>query len=192
MMAVDDGPFRFEDRAALLVGLVVRGKGYLEAVYTSSVSVDRLDATRSVADMVRGSRQHSQLKAVLLDGLTLAGFNVVDIAELHRITGVPVVTVVDKVPDPVAIREALEGRFQDWEERYTLISSPETHTVDLVDGGRLTCHMAGMDPGEARELLRVTTLRGHLPEPLRMADLVASGLPRLEDVSLWARGEGDQ
>jgi endonuclease V-like protein UPF0215 family len=32
---------------------------------------------------------------------------------------------------------------------------------------------------EARELIRVTTLRGHLPEALRMADVVASGLPRL-------------
>ncbi len=187
-MAVDDGPFRFEDPAALLVGLVVRGKGYLEAVCTSSVSVDRLDATEAVTDMVRGSRQHSQLKAILLDGLTLAGFNVVDIEALHRSTGVPVVTVVDKDPDMVAIREALEGRFPDWEERYRLISEPETHSVVLVDGGKLTCHVAGMDPGEARELLRVTTLMGHLPEALRMADMVASGLPRLVEVSEWSRG----
>lgn len=191
MMAVDDGPFRFGDEAALLVGLVVRGKGYLEAVCTSSVSVDRLDATETVADLVRGSRQHSQLKAVLLDGLTLAGFNVVDIEALHGSTGVPVVTVVDKVPDAVAIREALEGRFPDWEERYRLICQPETHSVMLADGGRLTCHVAGMDAGEARELLRVTTLRGHLPEALRMADLVASGLPRLVDVAEWSRGGHD-
>jgi endonuclease V-like protein UPF0215 family len=187
-MAVDDGPFRFEDQAALLVGLVVRGKGYLEAVNTSSVSVDRLDATEAVADMVMGSRQHSQLKAILLDGLTLAGFNVVDIEALHTSTGVPVVTVVAKVPDMVAIRQALEDRFPDWEERYRLISEPETHSVVLADGGKLTCHVAGMDPGEARELLRVTTLRGHLPEALRMADLVASGLPRLVDISEWSRG----
>ena len=79
MMAVDDGPFRFGDEMTFLVGLVVRGKGYLEAVHTSFVSIDRLDATETVADMVRGSRQISQLKAVLLDGLTLGGFNVVDI-----------------------------------------------------------------------------------------------------------------
>ncbi len=185
MMAVDDGPFKFEDQASLLVGLVVRGKGYLEAVYSSHVSVDRLDATDAVAHLVKGSRQLPQLKAVLLDGLTLAGFNVVDIEALHRATGVPVLTVVDKVPDPEAIRRALEGRFPDWEERFRLISAPETHTMDLPGGGTLTCHMTGMDVQEARELLRVTTLRGHLPEALRMAHLVASGLPRLVDVASW-------
>ncbi len=178
VMAVDDGPFQFGDQAAFLVGLVVRGKGYLEAMYSTTISLDGLDATSTVAGLVKGSRQLPQLKAVLLDGLTLAGFNVVDIEALLRETGVPVVTVVDKVPDHDAIRQALEGRFPDWEERYSLISAPETHRVDLPDGSVLTCHVAGIGIDEARELLRVTTLRGHLPEAMRMADIVASGLPR--------------
>ena len=179
VMAVDDGPFKFGDEATFLVGLVVRGKGYLEAMCSTTVSLERLDATATVADLVRGSRQLPQLKAVLLDGLTLAGFNVVDIEALHRGTGVPVLTVVDKVPDHGAIRKALESRYADWEERFRLVCRPETHRVDLPDGGVLTCHVAGMSIEDARELLRVTTLRGHLPEALRMADTVASGLPRL-------------
>ena len=183
VMAIDDGPFRFGDEASLLVGLVVRGKGYLEAVTSTTVGVDRLDATDAVVILVDGSRQRPQLKAVLLDGLTLAGFNVVDIEEVNRRTGVPVLTVVDKVPDRVAIGEALRGRFPDWEQRLALITGPETHVIDLPDGGRLTCHVAGMDVAAARELLRVTTVRGHIPEALRMADLVASGLPRLADLA---------
>lgn len=179
VMAVDDGPFRFGDDAAFLVGLVVRGKGYLEAMYSTTVSLDRLDATDTVAGLVMGSKQLPQLKAIMLDGLTFAGFNVVDIEALHEKTGVPVLTAVDKVPDHDAIAKALEGRFGDWEERLRLITMPRTHRIDLPDGGALTCHVAGMDLEEAKEVLRVTTLRGHLPEPLRMADLVASGLPRL-------------
>jgi endonuclease V-like protein UPF0215 family len=182
VIAVDDGPFRFGDARAFLVGLVVRGKGYLEAVVSSTVSVDRLDGTATVVDLVKGCRQLPQLKAVLLDGLTLAGFNVVDIEEVHIATGVPVITVVDKVPDPEAIRRALEGRFPDWEDRLSLISRPETYSVELPDGGVLTCHVAGLSIEEAKELLRTITLRGHLPEALRMADLVASGLPRLADL----------
>jgi len=178
-MAVDDGPFEFGDEATFLVGLVVRGKGYLEAMRSSRVTLDGSDATDAVVDLVRGARQLPTLKAVLLDGLTLAGFNVVDIEAVHRGTGVPVLTVVDKVPDVASIRSAMEGRFPDWKERLALLLRPETHVIGLPDGGTLTCHVAGMDVGEARELLRVTTLRGHLPEALRMADIVASGLPRL-------------
>lgn len=179
VMAVDDGPFEFGDASTFLVGLVVRGKGYLEAMRASRVTVDGRDATEAVVDLVRGARQLPTLKAVLLDGLTLAGFNVVDIEAVHRGTGVPVLTVVDKVPDQASIRSALRARFPDWEERVDLLSRPGTHVVELPDGGRLTCHVAGMDIGEARELMRVTTLRGHLPEALRMADIVASGLPRV-------------
>ncbi len=179
VVAVDDGPFEFGDEATILVGLVVRGRGYLEAMRSSKVTVDGRDATEAVVDLVRGTRQLPTLKAVLLDGLTLGGFNVVDIWAVHRGTGVPVLTVVDKVPDQASIRGALEARFPDWEDRLALLSAPETHAVDLPDGGRLTCHVAGMGVEEARELLRVTTLRGHLPEALRMAHVVASGLPRL-------------
>jgi endonuclease V-like protein UPF0215 family len=179
VMAVDDGPFRFGDDAAFLVGIVVRGKGYLEALRSTTVSLERLDATGTVAELVGGCKQLPQLKAVMLDGLTLAGFNVVDIEALHGTTGVPVVTLVDKVPDHGAIRRALEGTFPDWEERYRLITAPMAHTIELPDGGALTCHVAGMGIEEARELVAVTTLRGHLPEALRMADIVASGLPRL-------------
>ena len=179
VMAVDDGPFVFGDKATFLVGLVVRGKGYLEAMASTTVSVDRMDATDAVAGLVENCKQLPQLKAVLLDGLTQAGFNVVDIEALHERTGVPVVTLVDKVPDHEAIRKALDGRFPDWEERYRLITAPETHSIVLPDGATLTCHVAGMGIEEVRQLLRVTTLRGHLPEALRMADIVASGLPRL-------------
>lgn len=179
-MAVDDSPFRFGDASSLLVGLVVRGKGYLEAVLSEEVTVDGSDGTEAVVRLLEGCGQRSQLKAVLLDGLTVAGFNVLDIEAVHRGSGVPVLTVVDKVPDPASIRRALEARFPDWERRLGLITTPETHALALPDGAVLTCHMAGMEVDEALELLRVTTLRGHLPEAMRMADLVASGLPRLE------------
>ncbi len=182
VLAVDDGPFRFGDEAALLVGLVVRGTGYLEAVLTTTVSLEELDATEVIAGLVEGCRQRGQLKAVLLDGLTFAGFNVVDIEALHRRTGIPVVTAVDKSPDHDSILKALKGRFPDWEERWRRLSGPETHRIELPDGAALTCHLAGISEGDARQLLRVTTLRGHLPEALRMADLVASGLPRLAEL----------
>ncbi len=184
-MAVDDGPFAFGDSAALLVGLVVRGQGYLEGVQTGRASVDALDATEAIAGMVEACPQRPQLKAVMLDGLTFAGFNVVDIQSLHERTGVPVLTLVDKRPDPASIRKALESRFPDWEERWRLLQAPALHIMDLPDGAALTAHLAGVTPTVARALLEVTTLRGHLPEAMRMAHLVASGMPRLAEVASW-------
>jgi len=187
-MAFDDGPFRFGDRSALLVGLVVRGQGYLEGAQFDRASVDALDSTDAIARMVAACPQRTQLKALLLDGLTFAGFNVVDLEDLHGRTGVPVVTVVDKTPDPGTILTALRAKFPDWEERWRRLQSPALHRIDLPDGGALTAHVAGCTVDDARELLRTTTLRGHLPEALRMAHLVASGMPRLADVATWSVG----
>ena len=116
-MAVDDGPFKFEDHAALLVGLVVRGKGYLEAVSTSCVSVDQLDATEAVADMVRGSRQHSQLKAVLLVIIDAGGTQGPDVVDVvPHLFGVartlgrrhPIV-IETSLPSLGAVQERLQG-----------------------------------------------------------------------------------
>ncbi len=185
-MAVDDGPFRFGDASALLVALVVRGQGYLEGVQMGRASVDALDAGEAIERMVAECPQRTQLKALLLDGLTFAGFNVVDLGPLHERTGVPVITLVDKTPDPATILVALKARFPDWEERWRRLQAPALHRIALPDGGTLTVHVAGCTVDEARELLRVTTLRGHLPEALRMAHMVASGMPRLADVARWA------
>ena len=178
-MAVDDGPFQFGDAETFVVGLVVRGSSYLEAAYMGLVEVDGTNVTDVIAGLVDVSKQRDQLKAMFLDGLTFAGFNVVDIEALHEATGIPVITVVDKTPSGEDILTALKARFKDWETRWRLLSAPALHRFELPDGAALTCHLAGIGEAEARELVQQTTVRGHIPEPLRMADLIASALPEV-------------
>jgi hypothetical protein len=178
-MAVDDGPFKFGDSETFVVGLVVRGSSYLEAAYLGLVEVDGTNVTEVIEGLVDVSKQRDQLKAMFLDGLTFAGFNVVDIEALHKATGVPVITVVDKTPSGEDILTALKANFKDWERRWQLLSAPALHRFELPDGAALTCHLAGIGEAEARELVQRTTVRGHIPEPLRMADLIASALPEV-------------
>ena len=179
VMAVDDGPFKFGDSETFVVGLVVRGSSYLEAAYMGLVEVDGTNVTEVIEGLVDVSKQRDQLKAMFLDGLTFAGFNVVDIEALHKATGVPVITVVDKTPSGEDILTALKANFKDWERRWQLLSAPALHRFELPDGAALTCHLAGIEEAEARELVQQTTVRGHIPEPLRMADLIASALPEV-------------
>ena len=181
-MAVDDGPFKFGDSETFVVGLVVRGASYLEAAYMGLVEVDGTNVTEVIEGLVDVSKQRDQLKALFLDGVTFAGFNVVDIEALHKATGVPVITVVDKTPSGEDILTALKANFKDWERRWQLLSTPALHRFELPDGAALTCHLAGIGEAEARELIKTTTLRGHTPEPLRMADLIASALPEVANM----------
>jgi endonuclease V-like protein UPF0215 family len=46
---------------------------------------------------------------------------------------------------------------------------------------------AGLSLGEARDLLAATTLHGNLPEPLRLAHLIAGGIVHRQDRTAGGR-----
>ena len=50
-------------------------------------AIDGLDATQKLADMINGSPHRHQLRLVMLNGVTFAGFNIVDIKKLYALTG---------------------------------------------------------------------------------------------------------
>lgn len=175
VLGVDDAPFDFDDATVMVVGALMRGATYLEAVLRTEVAVDGLDATDRLADLVVDSRYLDQVKALLLDGIALGGFNVVDVEGLHDRTGLPVVTVTRRRPDLDAMRDALKARFDDWQDRWDLVRRGDLFEV-ATDHAPLHVKAVGLDRDEVADLLARTTVRGALPEPLRVAHLVAAGV----------------
>lgn len=179
VLAVDDAPFRFDSQRAMVVGVVVRLPNYLEGVLRSECQVDGDDANRAIEGMVGRSLFRRQLKAMLIDGVALGGFNLVDIDALFAATGIPVITVTRDPPDLAKMEAALRRHFPDWESRLELLRRNRLMEVDT--GHRpIQVSVAGMAPGEAAELIQKSMVRGAIPEPLRMAHVIASGLARGE------------
>ncbi len=177
-LGIDDGPFDFHDpgcKEAMLVGVVMRSNNYLEGVLKSSVEVDGTNATRIVVDMVCSSRHHPQLKAIFLDGISVGGFNVLDIERIYELTGVPVLALTRREPDFQSIKAALKKHFQDWELRWSLVTRGKLHRFQTQTGD-IFGKLAGLEQREAQELLEVTTMHGQIPEPVRAAHLIASGI----------------
>jgi endonuclease V-like protein UPF0215 family len=117
------------------------------------------------------------LHAVLIDGTTVAGFNVVDVQRVFEATRVPVIAVTTKNPDLGRIHRALEHNFEDWPERFKVF---ERNRITSLRVGRFTLHgtVAGIHPKEASDILEAVTKPGHrVPEPLRVADSFASSMP---------------
>lgn len=179
ILGIDDSPFKFRDEKALVVGALVRVPNYLESVMRTEVTVDGADATDMLVEMVTRSRYREQVKAVMLDGIALAGFNVVDLQRLHEVLGTPVITVTRDRPDLEKMRSALKGHFSDWRQRYSLISKLELRPMTTEHKPVYAC-VVGLSWGEAVELVRIATVRGSVPEPLRMAHLIASAMVRGE------------
>ena len=179
VLAFDDGPFKFSDKHTHLVGALVRLPNYVEAVLVGKAEVDCSDACAVIARLIQGSRYREQIKAVMLDGAAVGGFNVVDIDALSQETGIPVVTVTRDKPDMKAVKSALKKNFDDWEDRYGILSRRKLRKLD-TGHNPIYYDCAGMKPSEAEQLIKKSIVRGAIPEPLRIAHIIATALARGE------------
>jgi endonuclease V-like protein UPF0215 family len=175
VLGIDDSPFHFEDDRALVVGVVVRLPSYVEGVLRAWCEVDGTDANDVLTEMVIRSRFREQIKLAMVDGIALGGFNIVDISALHERTGVPFATITRDPPDVSGMENALRSHFPDWEKRIAMI---RRHPLREVKTDYKSIHVAqvGIPAEEAEELIRGSTVKGVLPEPIRIAHLIATAM----------------
>lgn len=173
LIGFDDAPAHRLQRPVLLVGAVYSGPR-LVGVLSGEVSRDGGDAADVIARIVRGSQFHSHTQAILLQGIAMAGFNVVDIHALRGALDIPVLVVARRRPRMDAIREALLRRVPQGEEKWALIEK----AGPMERLGRVYVQRAGMSVEQAVAVLRDFSMNGVIPEPLRTAHLIAGGIAR--------------
>ncbi len=176
VLGVDDGKFIPHTQGdVIVVGVVFRGGCSIDGVMHTKIAIDGLDATEKIAAMINGSPHRRQLRLVMLNGVTFAGFNLVDIKKLCSATGLPVLALTHDKPDLEAIHSALR-HLPDTEERWQIIlNAGEIHEV-TNRGAKLYMGLAGLSLVDAKAILESTSTRGSFPEPLRVAHLIASGI----------------
>ena len=82
-------------------------------------------------------------------------------------------------PDNKKIKEALQKHFNDWKDRWDLISKGELHEIKTKHNP-IFIKCVGISIEEAKEIIKISTIRGVVPEPIRVAHLIASGIKRGE------------
>jgi endonuclease V-like protein UPF0215 family len=178
VLGVDDGMFAPHTKgSALVVGVVFRGGYWLDGMMHTKVKIDGLDATSKIAAMILKSPHHRQLRVIMLNGITFAGFNVVDIKKLNMKTRLPVITVTRDKPDLLDIRKALMNLPRS-EERWKIIQNTGEAVEIFARNGREKIYMqfSGICEEDAKKILWSTSTRSNIPEALRAAHLIASGL----------------
>jgi endonuclease V-like protein UPF0215 family len=172
VVGFDDGPFDRTRHGAqvLLVGAVC-ARTRLDGVITGRVRQDGWNVTQRMATLIESSSFREHIQAVLLGGITFAGFNVADIHGLAARLERPVLVVARRRPRLDKIRRAL-GNLPRAEARWGLIERAGA----MEPAGPVLVQRAGLTLAEARALLVATTLHGNLPEPLRLAHLIAGGV----------------
>jgi endonuclease V-like protein UPF0215 family len=179
LVGFDDGPFAPEHRGDVpLIGAVCCGTR-LDGVLRGRVQRDGRNDTRAIVELVQASRFRAHLQGVLLQGIALAGFNVIDLGAVQQALGLPVLAICRREPDLPAVRRALLERVPGGAAKWRLIQragAPQPPAGVWVQ-------RAGLDPESAAALIRALAVHSRIPEPLRYAHLIATA---------WGRGTSRQ
>jgi endonuclease V-like protein UPF0215 family len=185
VLGIDDGRFVPHTKGTVqVVGVVYRGGYWFEGVIYTEITIDGLDATKKLAAMIKKSSYYGEIRVIILDGITFAGFNVVDIKELSCKVNLPVMSVVREKPDLEEIKSALNN-LPDFETRWQAIENAgELLEVETRNGENpVYVQTAGFFREDAVKLLKRTSTRSNIPEALRVAHIIASGLsPSIEKI----------
>lgn len=157
--------------------MVFRGGYWIDGILHTKIAVDGFDATEKIVTMITSSSHHKQLRVIMLNGVTFAGFNIVNIKTLSATTKLPVITVTREKPDLAKIHKALKNLPKSQERWNTILNAGEPFEVPTRSGKKkIYMQVAGISMGDAQRILRITSTHANIPEPLRVAHLIASGI----------------
>ncbi|MEM5791062.1 MAG: DUF99 family protein [Candidatus Aenigmatarchaeota archaeon] len=180
VLGFDDSAFEKNSESLVpVIGVVFRGGKFLDGVLKTEVKVDGLDATEKIVKLINLSRHKQQLKVIMFDGITLAGFNLVDIEEVGKKTSLPVIVINRKIPNLEKVRDALKN-FDDFEKRWEIVLRAGKIKECRVKNKKIYYQAFGLSDEDAREIINITSTRSLIPEPLRVAHLIATAIVRGE------------
>lgn len=170
-IGIDDAPFDRRHRGDVAIVGVVFTRTRLDGVMTGKLRRDGANATTAIATLIEGSPFAAHAQVLLLGGITFAGFNVADIHELHARLSTPVLVLTRKQPRFAVIRETLLEKVPGGARKWALIEKAGA----MQPCAGLWVQRAGLDLDQAAQAIEDLTIHGKLPEPVRIAHLVAGG-----------------
>lgn len=154
-----------------LAGAVLRADGRVEDLVFGTCTVGGLDATEAVADCWR-RLDRPDVAYLILAGVALAWYNVVDLRRLHDLVDRPVLAVTFEDSDGLAdaIEDTFDGDRRD-ERLEAYDALPARRRLD-AGGTDLFVRSVGLDAVETERVVTAYTLEDR-PEPLRVAKRAA-------------------
>lgn len=170
VLGFDDGPWDAATDRVPVCGVVCAGTRFDGMVWGSTGSAGE-EVTPALVTLLAASKFAGQVQVVLTDGITMGGLGLVDLPGLARALAVPAIAVMRRPPDRDRFAASLR-RYDDFEARWALVDG--AGPVHERSGFVFQC--AGVEVETAARLLAAVTDTGKVPEPLRLAHLVASAV----------------
>jgi endonuclease V-like protein UPF0215 family len=181
VVGVEDGGFSRKLQGcgipkALFVCVLLRGK-WINDFQADMITVDGLDATEKLTSMLR----RLSFDAVMLAGVSFAGFNLVDPTIVFEEFRKPVIVISRTKPNNIAVKNALRRHFEDWRIRWSVFEKLGSvyEVVSMSAEPPVYVEVVGAELDWTSTLIRAASVCCRVPEPVRVARLVARGLTRM-------------
>lgn len=175
VIGIDDMAFdKFNDEQVSVLGVIFRGGKFMDGCLSTVVEVDGNDATKKISEMITTSKFKKQIRSIMLDGIAVGGFNVIDINKMHALTNIPVIVIIRRKPDIQKIHNALEKL--DMHSKIMLLQNAGNVKELKLEKGKIFFQYAGLEEDKVREIIKKTTTHSFIPEPIRVAHMVGQGI----------------
>lgn len=175
----DDGFFvPRKSRKTILVGVVFRSNNQLDGIVSDSISVDGFNSSEKIISLTKNSRFKENISVIFLDGINFAGFNIADVEKLHKKLRIPIIIVFRKKPRMKKIHKAISKLTFSKKRALLLKKAGEIHS-----SARIHFQCIGISAEEAEKVIKKFSYYSNLPEPIRLAHLIASGITRGESTA---------
>lgn len=163
--------FQRSDRHSTIAGVVMRADLVTDGFVFGKTTVGGNDATLVLISMFRKLRR-DDVNIILLSGAVISHYNVVDVDSVSKKTGIPVICLTYR--ESSGMEASIRARFSDWEPKVTLYRKlGARRTLRLRTGHRVYARLSSVSEDDARRVVDLFTLQGALPEPIRVARLLA-------------------
>ncbi len=186
IIAWDDCAFKFKDKRVQVIGVIFRGGRFMDGLLSTAITKDGTDATARIAGCINNSRHYDQLSLIMLDGISFGGFNLIDIKSMNKKTGLPVIVAIRRSPNIAEFLGAMK-RLPGYKKREQCVrNAGEVHSYKDI-----FYQNVGISNEECEQIFKITCTQSNIPEPLRVAHLIASGLSRqIKHTSLHKESRG--
>ncbi len=159
----------------LAIGIIGR-KGAIEGVLSCYIECDGSNATREILRMISKSRFKEQIKIIALNGIALAGLNVVDVGLLEKKLKVDVIIITRDKPRPSKLLDAIEAYRSESTTGKRNRGADEKRLLVEKANARKVFHEQGLYIQTRKEIGDVRSSIAQCFELLRLSHMIARGV----------------
>lgn len=165
--------FRQNSKESILAGVVMRRDLVVDGFVFGKATVEGDDATDSILNMYRKINR-PDVSYILISGLIISMYNIIELKKINQAIGIPVIGVTYE--DSAGIAEAIKchfpNSFASKVEKYQELG--DRRKITLKSGYDVFVRAEGCNYTDVKHLLNDLTEQGAIPEPLRVAHLLAN------------------